>query len=244
MSFAKEHGSRLQYTQALEVYLPTSPVFEFLEGRIQSPAVTYLRLAEITEADEVERINKEVGERRTRLGAKVSQVVNEVRREVFSSSNLENLYQSVIDWTSNDEERRLYEEKLLQHAYDHLISLPWDQKASKRGQVINLAHGMVIIKHPWKLAWHIELEWHDASDVGQLGHDTLLLYARLFPVTGLACVIQGYLGVKAVDDQDEDQEGGPKLADQVANLNKDERLFFLDVSPGAGRCCRRFIDSG
>ena len=59
----------------------------------------------------------------------------------MSSSGLEDLYQQLINWTQDDEVRRQYEEKLLDRAYDNLIVLPLDQKASKLDQVLNLAEG-------------------------------------------------------------------------------------------------------
>lgn len=55
--------------------------------------------------------------------------------------------------------RREYEEKVLQRAYDTLLVLPAGSKEEKREKVMKLAHDMVIIKHPYLLAWQIELEW-------------------------------------------------------------------------------------
>ena len=71
---AKKNGSRSQIKHSLEVILPGSPVCDFLEGRIPHPAYTYGKLADILEAEEKERINYEIGQRRTRLGARVDQV--------------------------------------------------------------------------------------------------------------------------------------------------------------------------
>lgn len=159
IDFTRKFGTKAQYARALAVQLPTSPIYEFLEGRLPHPSLTYTRIAEITEAAETERINKEIGERKTRLGARIGEVTKEVKREVYERSELEDLYQHIIDWTNEDELRRAYEEKLLQHAYDTLVVLPREKKAEKRDQVMKLAHGMVIIKHPFLLAWQIELEW-------------------------------------------------------------------------------------
>lgn len=159
IDFTRKFGTKAQYACALAVQLPTSPIYEFLEGRLPHPSLTYTRIAEIAEAAETERINKEIGERKTRLGARIVEVTMEVKREVYERSELEDLYQHIIDWTNEDELRRAYEEKLLQHAYDTLVVLPREKKADKREQVMKLAHGMVIIKHPFLLAWQIELEW-------------------------------------------------------------------------------------
>jgi len=61
--------------------------------------------------------------------------------------------------------RREYEEKLLERAYDTLLVLPTGEKAEKREKVMKLAHDMVVIKHPYLLAWNIELEWRSGMDV-------------------------------------------------------------------------------
>lgn len=61
--------------------------------------------------------------------------------------------------------RRDYEEKLLQRAYDTLLVLPVGEKKEKRDKVLRLAHDMVVIKHPYLLAWNIELEWRCGMDI-------------------------------------------------------------------------------
>lgn len=206
-AFVKKHGSRSQYRQALELLTPDSPLYGLLEGRIPHPSQTFSRLIETAEIEEKEWINKEVGERRTRLGAKIDQVKLAVNREAFARFPLESLYHNLIDW-SNDEEDRLHsEEKLLQRAYDTLIALPDEQKPSKRDQVLELANGMVIVKRNFNLAWQIKLEWVNAEntrewDVGQL-HE----YIEIFPEDGLSKVLKGYLESDVSPFPKPDQKG-------------------------------------
>ncbi|MCJ1471468.1 Superkiller protein 3 [Lambiella insularis] len=215
VGFAKQHGTRSQYKHALEMMLPTSPLYDYLEGRFPSPAYTYTKIVEIVEAEERERTNKEIGERRTRLGAKIGQVTTEVKREVLEGSNLESLYSCIIDWTSDDDLRRFYEEKVLQRAYDTLAVLPAQRKDEKRAQVTKLAEGLIILKHPFPLAWSITLEWKDAESIEAWDAGLLRDYTQLFPEDGLSKVIKGYmcseispfpstLKDEAKDDEDED----------------------------------------
>lgn len=75
-----------QYKQCLEFILPGSPVFDFLEGLVTRPADTYLTLAEITEREEKEKINKEIANRRSRLSATKGNISLEVRLEVLGAS--------------------------------------------------------------------------------------------------------------------------------------------------------------
>jgi superkiller protein 3 len=192
-AFAKKNGTRSQVKRALELHLPTSPLYDVLEGRVPHPSHTYFRLIEITESEEKEFINREIGERRTRLGAKIDQVTVEVKREAFKRSELEELYQGIVDWSHEDEVRRTYEEKLLERGYESLAVLPWGEKASKREKVFRAAQDMVIIKHPFKLAWWIVLEWHDIESFSQWDLGFLSDFIEHFPDDGLTKVLKGFL---------------------------------------------------
>lgn len=229
ITFAKQNGSQAQYKRALEVLLPGSPVYEFLEGRIPHPSNTYLRLAEITEEEEGQTIKREINERRTRIGAKLGQVTNDVRWEVLTSSALESLYQQVIDWSNDDEIRRQYEEKLLERTHDVLTVLPVEQKAAKLDQVLTLAEGMVIIKHGFQLAWDLVLESRDLDELRDLDAGVLREYTVLFPQAGISKVLQAWLGSELSpfpappkgDDADDDKAPQPK------DLSPEDRMLLI-----------------
>ncbi|KAL1958948.1 hypothetical protein VTO42DRAFT_3501 [Malbranchea cinnamomea] len=193
IGFSKKEGSKLQYKHALELLLPSSPLYILLEETLPHPAQTYLQLIELSESDEKEFINREIGERRTRLGAKIDQVTLEVRREAFQRSDLESLYNGLISWTRDDELRRTYEEKMLVRAYEYLKVLPAAKKAPKRDEVLQAARDMVIIKHPFELAWKIMLEWKDTEDLSELDVTVLRDFIEMFPNDGLSKVLRGYL---------------------------------------------------
>ena len=228
---AKKYGSRTQYKRSLEVLLPSSPVFDFLEGRIPQPALTFVKIVEIVQAEEKERINAEIGQRRTRLGAKLDQVTTEVRREVFENSPLEILFTGIIDWTTDDEIRREYEERLLTRAAETLVILPLPQKPLKRLQVENLASGLVILKHPFLLAWRLHLEWKDVVDLDDLEIGLLKEYIALFPHDGLAKVAQGFLGSGASSlGQGETTPTGDSTdseGDEAENFGPEDRLVLM-----------------
>lgn len=190
---ARSKGTKAQYKSALELHLPTSPLYSFLEGRLPHPSHTYLRLIEITESEEKAYINREIGERRTRLGARIEQVTLEVKREAFKRSGLEQLYQGIIDWTNDDEVRRKYEEKLLERAYDELEVTPSGDKRRKRDEVYRAAQDMVIIKHPFEFAWKIVLEWKDIEHYSQWDVGILREFIEFFPDSGLAKILKGFL---------------------------------------------------
>ncbi|PHH89977.1 hypothetical protein CDD83_4805 [Cordyceps sp. RAO-2017] len=193
VDFARVHGDQLQYADALWIQLPESPLYPILEGRFPQPAKTYESIALILEAFEKKRINLLIGERRTRLGAKLSDVTVEVKREVYAQSKLEHIYRQLINWVSNDETRRAYEEKLLQYCFDRLLVLPLAAKPEQQAVVSGLAKDMVIIKHPYKLAWDIAVDWQDNKEIADWDADLLRSYCSFFPDSDLYKVIMAYL---------------------------------------------------
>ncbi|KAF2766960.1 TPR-like protein [Teratosphaeria nubilosa] len=241
-SLAKKKGTPQQYRRTLEVLLPGGPIYDYLEGRIQHPSLTYTRLAEIIEQEEAQRIKQQIAERRTRIGAKIGQVTTDVKREAFESSQLEQIYQHVIDWASEDEVRRQYEEKLLQRAFDLLVVLPTDAKAAKLNQVLDLAQGMVIIHHPFRLAWEITLETRDLDDLKDLDVNSLREYISFFPESGLSKVLKAWLSSELSpfptppkDEENTEVEQAKEIGSEDRLLLITEGLAAAEQSPSAHR---------
>lgn len=241
ISFAKQNGTNSQYKRALEVLLPNGPIYDFLEGRIQPPSLTYTRIAEITEEEEAQNIKQEINSRRTQIGARVGQVTTEVKREVFARSQLEDTYQQIINWSSDDEVRRQYEEKLLERAYETLTNLPAEQKIAKLDQVLTLAEGMVIVHHPFQLAWNLVLESRDMDELRELDVNVLREYVALFPEAGLGNILKAWLTSElspfpppAKSDDDEEKPVEPISAEDRLLLFT-EGLRSSEESPFAHR---------
>ncbi|PNS21345.1 Superkiller protein 3 [Sphaceloma murrayae] len=229
----KKRGSPSQYKRALAVLLPGSPIWEFLEGRVQHPSYTFKRLVEITEKDEQASISKEIAERRTRIGARIGKVTEEVKREVYEKSDVESLYRGVIDWTDDDAVRREYEERLFQRAYDTLTVMPKELKHTKRVQVVDMARGMVIVKHPYRLAWDVNLEWRDAANISDLDVNNLLEYDQFFSDSGLAKVLRAFLRSDispfSLPPPEEDD------VEAVEGLTPEDRLLLMAEGLGDGK---------
>jgi superkiller protein 3 len=241
VGFVKQNGTSAQQKRALRVTLPGSPVYDFLEGRLPHPTLGFTRIAEITEQEESQRIKTEISNRRTRIGARVGQVTTEVKREVFQESELEELYQSIINWTVEDEIRREYEEKLLLRAYEHLLVLPAEQKSSKLDQVLSIAEGMVIIHHAFQLAWDLVLETRDFDNLQDLDANILREYVTLFADSGLGRILKAWLSSelcpfpppkKSEVDESKDDEAPEilsaedRLAMMTEGVNKSENSPF------------------
>ncbi|KAI5286919.1 Superkiller protein 3 [Ascosphaera aggregata] len=236
VSFVRKNGSRPEYKNALLLQLPTSPYYHFLEGAVPDPNHTFTRVIEIAEAEEKDFINREIGERRTRIGATIDRVVIEVKREAFQKSQLDDLYRNAVNWISDDETRYNYEEKLLQRAYDYLSVLPSEEKLAKRKEVIKLAQDMVIIKHPYELAWNITLEWQDFEEIAHMDVNILRGYIKFFSDSGLAKVLRGYLksGICPFTHLDKDFEDSTERANESDEPQPPENDPDTDLSQDHG----------
>lgn len=212
---ATNHGSKAHRKASLMLQLPNSPLYDFLEGRLPHPSHTYLRLIELTEGEEREFINREIGERRTRLGARIDRVTQEVKREAFEKSGLDQLYRGIVDWTNDDEVRRRYEEKLFERAYEDLCVSPADQKEEKKKLVFKAARDMVIIKHPFEPAWKVFLTWQDVQNFAEYDVGHLREYVEFFPESGISKVLKGFLSSELSPFPDE-----PPSEEEVKGENK------------------------
>lgn len=225
----KKNGTKTQQKNALELQLPESPLYDFLEGRFPHPAQTYQRLIEITESQEKEFINREIGERRTRLGARIEQVTQEVRREAANKSRLDQFYHGIIDWTNDDTVRRQYEEKLFQRAYEELAFLPESEKEAKRELVFKAAYDMVIIKHPFEPAWKVFLGWQDVQDISQYDVGHLREYIEFFPESGLSQVLKGFLSSELSpfpkEPSNETESKDPQDGDETTAVQPDHETI-------------------
>ncbi|RKU44512.1 Superkiller protein 3 [Coniochaeta pulveracea] len=191
---ARINGRPEQYVEALELILPESPLYSALEGRLPNPAKTYETMAQIIGESDSKQINTLIGERRTRIGAKVGEVTLEVKREVFTKSRLADLYRKIIDWSNDDDIRRTYEEKLLQYCHERLLAFPpGEEKSEELKTVLKLANDMVIIKHPFKMAWDIAIDWRDHKDIKEWDFHVLREYITFFPDSDLTRVLSGFL---------------------------------------------------
>jgi superkiller protein 3 len=244
VDFARVRGDKLQYADALWIQLPESPLYPILEGRFPSPAKTYETIALIVEDFEKKRINTLIGERRTRLGARLNEVTAEVKREIYGQSKLEDIYTKLINWTNDDDLRRTYEEKLLQYCYDRLLVLSsGPEKTAELEKVNGLANDMVVINHPYKLAWDIAINWQDKKEIKEYNVDVLRSYCAFFPESDLYNVITAYLtsplspfpaakeaprkpsAAELSEDSDDDDDGG--VPTSVVPMTDEDRLIMI-----------------
>ncbi|OIW26736.1 TPR-like protein [Coniochaeta ligniaria NRRL 30616] len=248
IGYAQKNGERQQYAEALSLILPDSPIYPALEGRVPHPAKTYETIVQIVEGDEKREINTLIGERRTRIGARINDVTLEVKREVFSKSRLGHLYRQLIEWSIDDDVRRTYEEKLFQYCYERLLAFPpGEEKAQELNLVLKLANDMVIIKHPYKAAWDVAIDWQDHKDIKEWDFGVLREYITFFPDSDLTRVLSGFLsssispfpnikeekpvasvGDETGEDESEDDDEGGVQTTYIPTTEEDRMMMMSE----------------
>ena len=245
--FVKKYGSQPQYRRALELLLPSSPLYATLEGRVMSPSLIYQRILESAETEEREWISTQIADRRTRIGSNLEHTTKEVRREAISKFEIEQKITSLIDWIQDDDQRHELEQRRFQRAFDDLLVLPSNQKPGQRDKVLNLANGMVIIKQQFPLAWQVALEWVDAENLMEWDHNLFRLYIEYFPDDGLSKVLRGFLDSGASpfprevveSTEDDDDAVDVKLSETDQLILMSEGLEDCPQSPIAHRMMAR-----
>lgn len=247
ITYARTKAEINQYVDALDLILPESPIYEAIEGRFGHVWRTYETQAKLVEQSEKKRINTLIGERRTRIGARINEVTLEVKREVYRQSRLSYTYAQLINWTNDDEVRRMYEEKLIQYCHDRLMAWPpGEEKGRELANVLKLANDMVIIKHPYKLAWDIAINWQDHKEIKEWDVTVLRQYCTFFPDSDLNRVVMGFLTSNVspfpqekqeptedaaakseggTEESEDDEDGG--AATIYAPITEEDRLLMM-----------------
>uniref|UniRef100_D8QCZ7 Superkiller protein 3 n=1 Tax=Schizophyllum commune (strain H4-8 / FGSC 9210) TaxID=578458 RepID=D8QCZ7_SCHCM len=231
LDIRRANGSRQQLVDALGLFLPGSPYYDaiatleppdftnpessatfFTQSAVHNSLPILEEMVALLEQDEAEQLKREVEKRRTRLGAAgPEQLRREVGREIWGTSKLPTLYNEIINHPkTSDELRRETESKVLFYKRQYLFALPaGKEKDEIRGQVEEMANGVVVLQVPDELAWTTYLELKDCATVEEYEYDTLRQYLRLFPTLPLGSMIKGYLsyfGIPLEEEEEDDED--------------------------------------
>lgn len=192
VSYAKKYGTTASIAQALRLILPVSPFFGLLQDDIPSPADTYVELAQLIENEEASVISAAIAKGRSRLGVKLDRLTRDVKYDTYRNSQLESIYEEIINWSHEEAVRREAESKLLARAVDRLNASPPHEKSGQIARVLNIARGLTIVKAPNRLAWNIIIDWTDyrTNDLDAL---LLLTFTTLFSDLNLSRALKGFL---------------------------------------------------
>lgn len=228
----RQHASRRDLVEALSLLLEGSPYYAVLSGLPEpdasSPTASTVfdiqvaihnnlpvleEIILLTEQSEEETIAQEIQKRRTRLDAPPLAILRElVKREIWSSSKLERLYEDVLNHPrTSDTLRRTTEASLLNRKRERLWSLelndPTKQQLYK--EVADMVAGMVLIKIPNELAWSLYFDMTDVADLHQYKLEDIRALLSILPQSPLAQLWKAWMRSENIPES-EDEEDAPE----------------------------------
>ncbi|ODV93548.1 hypothetical protein PACTADRAFT_5326 [Pachysolen tannophilus NRRL Y-2460] len=124
--------------------------------------------------------------------------LNSLNYVVYSKSMLPKLYKLLIDYTSDDEKRYLYEDLLLRYNYEVLKCNPIEEeKYQQLQELLDTVKGMIVIKHPSEFAWtlYFDLICSNFSNISEMNLEEICWFIKKFDANklGLIKVLHGFL---------------------------------------------------
>ncbi|EPY51184.1 ski complex TPR repeat subunit Ski3 [Schizosaccharomyces cryophilus OY26] len=231
LELIRGEGSKADQMKALSLLTPSQgDLYQFLEGRIEPVQSLYMQMADLQESLDHDYYQREVNKRKSRLGARIDQVIRDVEKEIINNSPIENIYMEIINWSQDDEIRRLTETKLLYMYLKRLYASDSKEKAIWRNKVWELVQGMITLHIPEQTAWTIYLEWQDHSHVDQLNPIEIKEFCNLFsesPLSKALVAIQSSdYWMETHSPKEKESEDSASKGDEIDNENQSNGNFL------------------
>ncbi|CAR21048.1 SKI complex subunit tetratricopeptide repeat protein SKI3 [Lachancea thermotolerans CBS 6340] len=188
------------YRDCQESYLrhmrPGTPMAERLSRHLITPQDALQGLLNIVSAEEQQQVSKLVSRERLKISANQPDYnlkVNSIAWQVYQDSEIDELYQQLINITDDDEKRRGLESKWLEYRIRVLKSMPADIKHHFFTKVRNMVEDMVVVDHDFLLAWQLYFEWQDYSDLDCMDVNVISKFLKKFPKEPLAAVLYAWV---------------------------------------------------
>lgn len=189
--YSSKHPWKRSNVEVLELQLPGSPIFSFLEGRLDPPEKTAIELAKILEKEEQVALSKNSHKNTLAISSDLKKR-KETTNLIYKNSPLPELYNKIMNWTRDDSVRRDFEERLLKHKYSHLEVAPASEKKALIDEIRNMAEDLVVINSNTEFAWRILIEWQDPVELKDYDPKILLSFVEKFPKSPLSKSIIGF----------------------------------------------------
>ncbi|SCV05111.1 LANO_0H00276g1_1 [Lachancea nothofagi CBS 11611] len=188
------------YKDCQESYLrhmrPGTPMAETLSRHLISPQDALQGLLNIVCSEEQQQVSKLVSRERLKISANQPDYnvkVNSIAWEVYENSEVDQLYQQLINITDDDEKRRSLEAKWLEYRIKVLRSMPVHMKPLFFVKVKNMVEDMVIVNHDFLLAWQLYFEWQDCSNLNDMDVNIISRFMKKFPREPLAAILYAWV---------------------------------------------------
>ncbi|KAG0225716.1 hypothetical protein B0O80DRAFT_405545 [Mortierella sp. GBAus27b] len=207
----------------IQTLLEGSSLFDILDDK-PDRLDTLKRLASSQEQADSEFYEREVKQRRGRLGSGTQQQVQTaVRNELYNKSQLDSTYEAILELEPHrNMELQL---KLLQFYTNKMGAVSQGQKADVCKKTLALATDMIQHNSPSPLPYELILKFTDATSPSDYDANLQEQYITQFPSTGLSKMIQAQLRYANGESRDDLVD----ILDQGINMEPDMAYGYLAI---------------
>lgn len=210
--------------------IPGTPMAEQLAHHLISPQDALKGLIEILAAKQSGQISKLVSRERLKLSANHPDYqikINGLAWEIYKDSQLDLLYNQLVNITDDDDKRADLEIEWLEYRIKVLKSMPQDLKVLFFEKVKTMVEDMVLVDHKSLMAWKLYFEWQDCNDLDDMNQEQILKFFKKFPIEPLAAILYAW-----ASSQFSGYDMKASKMEAELRINQEESRELTDIDEG------------
>lgn len=223
--------------------IPGTPTAEQLARHLISSQDAISGLIRILNSKQQNQISKHVSRERLKLSANdpsYQAKINSLSWEVYRDSELDDLYNRLVNITDDDERRSNLEAHWLEYRLKVLKSMPQNLKGPSFEKVKRMAEDMVLVDHSSIRPWKLYFEWQDYKDLDSMDMNFIVKFFRKFPIEPLAVIL--YAWVCSSFSQYDTKKLQEESSEKKSN-NQDETNELNEVDEGEKRALKEMMEA-
>ncbi|CDO92173.1 unnamed protein product [Kluyveromyces dobzhanskii CBS 2104] len=191
---------RRKYPESEELFLesirPGTEFGELIGSEIMTPREVLRKLLTLKHNSEQQRASKLTSTTRMKISVNDPDYhfkVNSSAWDVYKDSEVDQLFDQLINVTEDDKKRGDLETEWLEYRLKLLKTMPKDMKPSFFPMVREMVYNMITVNHSSLLAWTLYFDWKDYTNVNAMEIDVCLSFIHKFPAEPLAMVIYAWM---------------------------------------------------
>ncbi|UCS20767.1 uncharacterized protein HLK63_G09801 [Nakaseomyces glabratus] len=194
---------RRDYQESEEQYLrhlvPGKDLSEKLGRYLLSSSYALDKLIKLLNKKEQDRIAQIVSKERLKFSTSDPSFqikINSLAWEVYADSEVDQMYNQLVNIVDDDEKRAKLEEEWLKYRLRVLRSMPASMKPLYFEKVKTTIEDMVLVNHDSLDAWKLYFEWQDYSELDKIELKYILQFFKKFPNEPLAVILYSWASSK------------------------------------------------
>lgn len=232
---------RKEFPECEESFLthmkPGLPMSEKLGRHLMSPQNALKDLIKVLDEKEQQSVSKIVSRERLKLSASDPEYqikINALAWEVYQYSEVDKLFNQLVNITDDDETRADLESQWLEYRIKVLKSMPTDIKGSFFHRVKSMVEDMVLVDHKSLRAWKLYFEWQDYTDLDSFDSKVVLKFFKRFPSEPIALILYAWVCCKfsTYDVKEwslEKEYGKEEIIEENGNITENEALELKEM---------------